>query len=33
VVGSKNPYYAPTFAEGLGVNHEEWLKAKSAAQK
>ena len=29
VIG-QNPYYAPTFTEGLGVNHEEWLKAKNA---
>ena len=31
VVGNKNPYYRPTFTEGLGVNHDEWVKAKAAA--
>ena len=30
VVGNVNPYYRPTFTEGLGVNHEEWVKAKAA---
>ena len=29
VIG-QNPYYKPTFTEGLGVDHEEWLKAKAA---
>ena len=35
VVGDKNPYYRPTFTEGLGVDHDEWVKAKAArdAQK
>ena len=30
VIGEKNPYYRPTFTEGLGVDHEEWVKAKAA---
>lgn len=29
VIG-QNSYYKPTFTEGLGVNHDEWLKAKAA---
>ena len=33
VVGNANPYYRPTFTEGLGVDHEEWVKAKAAAKK
>ena len=33
VLGDKNPYYRPTFTEGLGINHEEWVKAKEAAEK
>ena len=33
VVGGMNPYYRPTFTEGLGVDHEEWVKAKEASRK
>ena len=32
VVG-QNPYYTPAFHEGLGVDHEEWIKAKEASRK
>jgi NADH-ubiquinone reductase complex 1 MLRQ subunit len=30
VLGDKNPYYKAMLTEGLGVNHEEWIKAKAA---
>lgn len=33
VLGANNPYYKPTFTEGLGVDHEEWVKAKQAQQQ
>ncbi|CAB9514777.1 expressed unknown protein [Seminavis robusta] len=33
VVGKRNPYYAVAFHEGLGVNHEEWLKQKAEADR
>ncbi|CAB9517284.1 expressed unknown protein [Seminavis robusta] len=33
VVGTRNPYYAVAYHEGLGVDHEEWLKQKAAADR
>jgi len=31
VIG-QNPFYKPAFHEGLGVNHEEWVKQKAARE-
>jgi NADH-ubiquinone reductase complex 1 MLRQ subunit len=33
VIGDKNPYYKVAFYEGLGINHEEWLKQKEASDR
>ena len=30
VLGGGNPYYNRCYYEGLGVNHDEWVKAKKA---
>lgn len=32
VVGSKNPYYKPVLTEGLGINHDEWVKSKKTEE-
>ena len=29
----QNSHYKPTFTEGLGVDHEEWVKAKAARER
>lgn len=33
VIGDKNPYYKVAFYEGIGINHEEWLKQKEATDR
>ena len=30
-VAIRNSYYRPIYTEGLGVNHEDWLRAHEAA--